>query len=333
MTDKKNGLIASMVKCFLSIISLIYGFFIKIMRFVRILGSKKLPCKVISVGNITLGGTGKTPFSCMIAKLLKNDNKNPCVLIRGYGNDEWKMLSMLLGDIPLIVGKKRYAAGIKACAEQNQDTIVLDDGFQHWPLKRDLDIVLIDSTNPFGNRKLFPRGILRERVKDLKRADIIVLTKADMAGENLSLLKNELNRIFPDKPVLESMHVPSEIYCLDDKKALGLDILKGKKIGALAAIVNTDYFEHVLKNLGASIDAGFYYPDHYDYKERDLKSISNKCSKLNIGTIVTTEKDACKLDKIQHTLHGIQILVLHIDLKVTDGERILCERIHSLYTS
>ena len=108
----------------------------------------------------------------MLARLLESDGRRPTVLIRGYGDDEWKMLKILLGDVPLIVGKDRLASGREACRKFNADTVILDDGFQHWRLKRDLDIVLIDSTNPFGNRRLFPRGILRETIKSLKRADV-----------------------------------------------------------------------------------------------------------------------------------------------------------------
>ena len=181
MVDKKNGFTASIMKGVLYVASFFYGLLVKVIRPINIFAAKTLPCKVISVGNITLGGTGKTPMACMLAKALEKEGRKVSVLIRGYGDDEWKMLKRLLGDIPVIVGRDRVSTGRKACNELKRDTVILDDGFQHWRVRRDFDIVLVDSTYPFGNRRLFPRGILREDVRDLRRADIIVLTKTDMA--------------------------------------------------------------------------------------------------------------------------------------------------------
>lgn len=332
MTDKRDGFIAFIIKGFLSLVSFFYGLVLKIMRPIRIFTAKKLPCKVISVGNLTLGGTGKTPTACLLARFLKKEGRNPTVLIRGYGDDEWKMLESLLDNIPVIVGRDRVSSGRKACSKFQADPVILDDGFQHWRLKRDLDILLVDSTNPFGNRRLFPRGVLREDIKDLGRADIVMLTKTDMASSKLKDVKNELRDRVPHIPILESIHAPLEFYNLTDKKKLEVSFIKDANICSLSSIVNTEYFEYVLKALGADIVSRFHYPDHYNYKQRDLEFITNQCKKLNIDTIVTTEKDAVKLNQIQETRPRMRILVLRIELKVTDGERILKERLRSLYS-
>ena len=357
MTDRKKGFIAAALKGILYAVSFFYGLSIGAIRPVRIFASKGVPCRVISIGNLTLGGTGKTPTACMLAKLLKSQGRNPAVLIRGYGEDEWRMLESMLGGIPVIVGRDRISSGREAIEKYNADTVILDDGFQHWRIKRDLDIVLIDSTNPFGNRRLFPRGVLREAIGDLRRADIAMLTKTDMDSGGLQDLKDELRDIAPDMPVLESVHDPVRFSNLADKKELDLGCIKGVNVCCLSSIVNTGYFEYTLsKRLGANIILRLHYPDHYNYQEKDLEYILNECKKRNIDAVVTTEKDAVKLNAIRNTPfdfaqgrqyalrlgshalttsrsgQAIRILVLCVELKVTNGEEILRERLHSLYS-
>jgi len=330
MTGKRLGIAAALVKGVLYIVSLFYSFLLAITRSFNMLVSKRLPCKVISIGNLTLGGTGKTPTVGMLARMTKDDGKNPCVLIRGYGDDEHKMLKAILRDIPIIVGRDRISSGMAAC-DMGCDTIILDDGFQHWRLKRDIDIVLIDSSNPFGNRRLFPRGILREGIDSLKRADIIMLTKADMQKDDTESLRREIKRIADDIPIIESVHNPSGLYNLSEREEKPLEWIRGKKICSLSSIVNTEYFECILKRLGADIVRGLHYPDHYNYKERDLKSIADECTRLKIDMIVTTEKDAVKLNAIRNMHDAIQIFVLQIELKVTNGKDILRQRVLTLY--
>jgi len=331
MIDKENGFIAGIIKGLLWAVSVVYGLFIRIICYVRTKRAKGISCKVISVGNMTLGGTGKTPTACMLAKLLKASGKSPCILIRGYGDDEWKMLKSSLGDIPVIVGPDRVETGRKACSEYGADTVILDDGFQHWGLKRDLNIVLLDSTNPFGNRSLFPRGVLREAGDVLKRADIIVLTKVDMGRSNLEALKRELRERTCDMPLLESVHAPSGLYVLKTKERTDISCLDGLDICALSSVANAGYFEYTLKGLGANIKRSFRYPDHYKYKEADIDRVLNESRTLKVNTIVTTEKDAVKLNAITNDKSAVRILVLQIEAKITDGEEVLHRRLHSLY--
>ncbi len=331
MTDKRGGFFASILKALLLVISFFYGISIKAVRFIRQSAAKRLACRVVSIGNLTLGGTGKTPASCMAAEFLKREGHAPAVLIRGYGDDEWKMLKGLLGDIPVLVGRDRIASGAKALSELGADTLILDDGFQHWALKRDLDIVLVDATNPFGNRMLFPRGVLREGLKALGRADIIVLTKTDMARKGLQELKRRLGKMLPGIPILESIHKPVGLYTLKEKDELPISSIRNMNICSLSSIVNTLYFEYLLKDLGANVARGFHYPDHYNYKESDLEYVINESRRLNVDTIITTEKDAVKITSLLLKAYSLKLFVLRVEMKVTNGEEILKDRLRCLY--
>ncbi len=332
MRDERGGFVAGIFKMVLSLVSFFYSLTVDMIRFIKTRASRRLPCKVISVGNMTLGGTGKTPLTCMLANSLKNDGRSPAVLIRGYGEDEWKMLKAKLGGIPVIVGRDRITSGREACEKFNADTLILDDGFQHWPLKRDLDIVLLDSTDPFGNRKVFPRGLLREGMRNLNRADIVMLTKTDMGRANIERIKCELKDRVPDTPVAESIHQPTGIYGLGTGEEFALLSLRGEKIFVLSSIVNSGYFEYTLKTLGAEIVLTRHYPDHYNYKAKDIQSVFSETERLNIKTIVTTEKDAPKLKELEIKEDKVRILVLRVEFKVTGQKELFNDRLHTLYS-
>lgn len=334
MTGKKEGAVNFIVRAILHIASWFYAMALGLIKFSyrsKLLRAQKPACKVISIGNISLGGTGKTPTACMFANMLKDQKRKVAVLTRGYGEDEWKMLKDTLSGMPVVVGPDRVRNSNYAISKFGVDTIILDDGFQHWRIKRDLDVVLIDSSNPFGNGYLFPRGVLREAPTALKRADVAMLTKVDMEKSDLEQLKKQLNSIAPDLPILESVHNPKYLYRLLDKKTLELSEIKAKPIACLSSIVNTEYFEFLLNGLGSKIKMRFHYPDHYRYRSKDIDYIVNECKKSNIETIVTTEKDAYKLKTYNSKFKDLNVLVLHVELKVTKGEEILNRRFSSLY--
>jgi len=334
MTDKRSGVFASVLKGVLQLISWFYGIGAGLRRTAYKIGifkAHRAGCKVISVGNISLGGTGKTPMSCMLAKTLKGHNKTVALLTRGYGNDEWKMMKRFLVDIPVIVGPDRVENSAKAISEFKADTVILDDGFQHLRIKKDLDIVLIDSSNPFGNERLFPRGVLREDLYALKRADMLFLTKTDMKENNVEFIKNKLSMIVPNLPMVESVYRPKYFYNLNNDAKLDLAEIKSKKIATLSSIVNPEYFEFMLKNLGVELKLQLHYPDHYSYKQKDLYSIRQKCKEVGVDTIVTTEKDAVKLKSYSLKLTDIKILILHIEPEITKGEEVFNRRLVSVY--
>lgn len=264
-----------------------------------ILKVKKLPCRVISIGNITVGGTGKTPMAIAVARTLKDKGKKVAVLSRGYkgeksGSDEVLLMSKRLGNIPVITGGNRYLSGSYAIDKYQVDTILLDDGFQHVQLKRDLDILLIDSTNPFGNGFTLPAGILREPLRNIKRADAIVLTRTDQAMDIHKVI-NRIKTLNPAAPIFKARHRPAGFVRLADGRIEGVELVKDKKILIFSGIENPEAFSFSLKELGAKIIEVMDYPDHYFYDERDIIGIERKAKDLSAEIIITTEKDAMRL--------------------------------------
>ena len=327
---KRKDIFAFLLVPFLYLLSLVYGIIVRVACFSYrrgILPGYKSKIKVISVGNITLGGTGKTPFVQYLAKSLFEEGKKVVILSRGYSMDEPRLLEANLPGIKVITGRDRIKKAKEIEKNCPCEAIILDDGFQHWRLKRDLDIVLLNSREYLGNRNLIPCGILREPASSLRRADIIVLSKADMAND-LSLIKEELRRINPLALVVESRHQPQELYIIDGK-GMGLNALNGKKVCLLSGIADPDSFARMVIKLGSSIALDLRYPDHYSYKDRDIPDIINKCRQRKLDTIVTTEKDLKRLPAaIRET--GLTVLVLKIELKITENEKVFFERIHRI---
>ena len=328
MRDKENGFPAVFFKLLLFIVSVPYAFFIRIHDFLyktKMLKIHDAGIPVISVGNITLGGTGKTPFVLMLARHLSHAGKKCAILIRGYGEDEWKMLesSLRSKEAHVFVGRDRVKSAEKA-KQEGKDIIILDDGFQHRRLKRDLDIVLVDSSEPFGNRRSFPRGILREGLWALKRADIISLTKIDKGKKNVKSIKSEIQKIAPGKPVLETLHRTVNFTELKSEKPLALSAIAGKSAHLVCAICDPSYFEYSVLSLGAQITGKSVFPDHYDYSEADVSDIFKICREKGADTIITTEKDAVKiLPILKNAAPDLKILVLNIELEITQGKELL----------
>ncbi|UCF87217.1 MAG: tetraacyldisaccharide 4'-kinase [Nitrospiraceae bacterium] len=280
-----------------------------------------LPAKVISVGNLTLGGTGKTPLVISIASELKERHYKPCVLTRGYKGrvkdtrlsthdikafsdakcvgDEAALMACRLGDIPVVKDKNRFLGGIFALGKLGTnavDVFILDDGYQHWSLTRDMDILLIDASNPFGNGKLFPEGILREPLESMNRADIIIITKTDMVPEDeKNLIKNKIKLYNPDVTVYMSYYEPASL--VDVSGALHpLGNLKNRKAYVFSALANPYYFESMLKSQGIDIVKSRKFRDHHFYSQRDVSTIQKEAEGVNI---ITTEKDMVKLKELE----------------------------------
>jgi len=332
MYDKKKGPLAQVLKPCLSVISYVYGFLAACHYFfykVNLLKSYKPRITTISVGNITLGGTGKTPFVIMLARNLAQKNKKAAVLIRGYGEDEWRMLEEKLGKrgVKVFVGRDRVKSA-RAAENSGVSAMVLDDGFQHRRLRRDIDIVLLDSTNPFGNGRLFPRGILREPMISLGRSDVIVLTKADKGKENIAAIERNLEKIVPGKSILKAVHRPGRLFDIHKGSAEDTAFVKGKTVSALSGICDPSYFRYTVEKIGAVVGLEFIFPDHYSYKAPDLRRIFEECKKKNIDTVITTEKDAAKLKRLPPGGSTPRILALSVELELTQGK----EKIDALLT-
>lgn len=343
--DEKRGIIAAFLKLILSLLSFIYVFGLILARigfYLGILRSVRLNCKVISIGNITLGGTGKTPFVRMLAKYLTQKGKKVVILIRGYKRKNFNPEPLTLnpdvmGDegyllaqdsaVPVLVGRDRIKTAYMAIEKYHPDIIILDDGFQHWRLKRDLDVVLINALNPFGNKRVIPRGILREPLTGLSRADVFVLTKADL-GEGVLALGQRLNALKPQALVIEAVHKPVCFYDLEGKKS-ELSSIKDKEVCIFSAIADPASFEKIILNLGAKIKFKFEFGDHHNYIQEDLDKIIKTCKNLNIPCFITTEKDAVKLLSLNLD-KSVHLLILNIELGIIRNEEEFYLRLHRL---
>jgi len=276
---------------------------------------KRLPCCVISIGNLTLGGTGKTPVVELVAGLLQREGRRAGVLSRGYGGrsqsavtivsdgqrclvppevagDEPVLLAEHLVGLPVVVGKDRYAAGMLAIERFGVEVMILDDGFQHVQLARDLNVLLLDAGRPLGNGRLFPRGDLRERPTGMARADTIVFTRWD--GEPWPS-HAVLNLVQPELQLFCSQTVPIDLRALIDGNCLPLTSLKGRRILAFCGIGTPEHFRQTLQGLEAEIVAFAVFPDHHPYTRQEIEHLVQMTDRHGAEIMVTTEKDGVRL--------------------------------------
>lgn len=324
----------------LRIISVMYGAAVYLRRLfygLHWFKGKALSCPVISIGNITLGGTGKTPAVIQIAGLLLREKLLPVVVSRGYarkdeneivvvsdgssilvdartGGDEPVLIAAKLAGVPVVVGKKRADAALLAVRRFRPDVVLLDDGFQHLPLRRDLDIVLVDAVNPFGNGKLFPKGVLREPLAALKRAHAVLITRADSTSD-AERLKAAIQRHTPAR-IFTSCMVPADLIDYRSGDIMPLSSLRGAKVLALAGIAHPASFFAQLQSLGAEVVTACTYPDHFDYQPSDLAEVFRQAADAMISMIVTTEKDAVRIKDV----HADGVWALRIELAVTEHD-------------
>lgn len=318
---------------------------------------------VISIGNLTTGGTGKTPACIYIANLLKSMNLKPAILTRGYGGsiykeggilsdgktvflseresgDEPYLLAVNLPGVPIAVGKNRLENGKKLAHLFDIDVFVLDDGFQHYAIDRDLDLVLIDSTNPFGNEHILPHGVLREPLEALKRSHGIILTKSSLVPpEKLQELKERVIQIAGHEEVFYSDHSPSHLmklplyYDMDSVKSAKKDkltILKNKSIWALSGIGNHRAFEKTLYSIGVGEVESISFRDHYRYTLKDVNGILKRLSAEDY--LVTTEKDWIRLQYFREQFADLlHFYYLAIDFKISKNESGLKKLIQKLF--
>ena len=330
--------------------------------------ARKLPCRVISVGNIVVGGTGKTPAIIAIAKHLQREGMRVAILLRGYkrhvrekvtivsdgekvcaslveSGDEAYMLAKHLRSVPIIVGKRRYSAGQVALERFQVDVLLLDDGFQHRQLARDVDILTIPTTHPFGSpEQLLPAGTLREPLTALRRADLILLTHADIP--NISVhIKKLVKPLAPSTPVLTSTHQPTHLYPLvvsnqrnssqQEKAGLSENLfaenrppitnnydikeIEGKRVLAVCGIGNPDAFVATLTQCSVAGVELLAFPDHHVYTETDKQQIETAFQETAVDLIVTTQKDEQKLAGFVDNWK-LPIVVLAVGLVITEGD-------------
>ena len=286
---------------------------------------RKVSARVISIGNITWGGTGKTPLILGLAKELSSAGKKVVVLTRGYGKDEVAELKKKLPDVPVLVGRDRIKTANEAVRKFNAEIILLDDGFQHIRLHRDLDVVTINSTEPFGPGGLIPSGSLREPLENLSRADIFVLTKADIGSKNVHWIRQRLLSIKPDAVIFEAVHEPVQFMDFRKNRYAPLHEIKGRKVAVISGIGDPYSFEKTVENLGADILFAARFDDHHQYTEAEFSEFLHRCKEVGAKDIVTTEKDFHRLEqffkkKRSNDIHNFNFLVLQIEFQVSDEE-------------
>lgn len=307
---------------------------------IGLLRQHQLSRPVISVGNLTLGGVGKTPIVEFIAKALKDKGIKPAILLRGYmannssaqihESDEATMLKAKL-DIPVLVGKDRAQNAKMFLEHDAADVFLLDDGFQHRQLSRDLDIVAIDTTNPWGNGHLLPRGILREPKKVLSCADILILTKANLGRERIDGIKTDIIKINPKALVVEAIHHPVVFLDMRTGQEADLALVRGQKICTVCSIGAPNSFIKTLVDLEADIDGHFAFRDHHVYCDQDIERIVALCKKQGIASVVITEKDEVKIkDFIGMIPDDVRVLVLKVEISIISEEEAFLERIYHI---
>ena len=354
ITRKVTGLLPTLLLVLLTPLSYLYAAPVKFRNWLydcRLFKSKQLPCTVISVGNIASGGTGKTPVVIWIAKALLDAGRRPAILLRGYhrrektpgsqivsdgqeifssveaGGDEAVMIARELPSVPVLIGKNRYEAGCHALERLKCDVLILDDGFQHRKLKRDLDIVTVDATQPFGTGKLLPAGTLREPVSALRRADLIMLTRVDMV-ESAGKIREDIAKLVGDTPIMESRHEPTRLYRLGGGGNVDFSLLKGKNLLAVCGIGNPGAFAETLHRYAPEAIELLPFPDHHQYSRADVAKIRQEAQRAGADYIITTRKDELKLSAfVTEEGDAPPVLVLAIEVSVTDGECLLTRRL------
>lgn len=281
------------------------------------LKSRKLGYPVISIGNLSLGGTGKTPFVAMLARYLQKQSFKPVILSRGYRGkretdplvvsngeevlagpamtgDEPYLLASELKGVPVVVGKNRFSAAQLVSVNRNT-VFLLDDGFQHLALERDIDLLLIDAASPFNSDRVLPAGRLREPFEALKRADAFIITRAHLNNWNVENIERCLGAWNPDAPAFRSRTIAKKIKILGSDQKYAVESMRNRRFVALAAIGNPNAFLEDLKEAGVMVVRSFCFRDHHQFKQDELNRALDACSALNAEGIITTTKDAIRL--------------------------------------
>jgi tetraacyldisaccharide 4'-kinase len=276
------------------------------------LRSERVDVPVISIGNISVGGAGKTPFAAWLARRLVDLGRRPAIALRGYGEDEILLHRELNPDVPVFRGKRRVQAAREAVAAEC-DVVVLDDAFQHRALARDLDIVLVPVEGWEPRPRLVPRGPWRESPRALARADLIVLTRKSADAARAAAVETEVARMHPRKPIARCALIPIWLTPLHGGAATGVETLAGRRVLAVSALAVPEPFIHHLRGAGAEVQAATY-PDHHPFTEADAAEIMARAAGR---TIVMTHKDAVKLRALLSP--SIEAFVLEQSVAIESG--------------
>ena len=313
-----------------------------------LLKTRSLNCPVISVGNLTVGGTGKTPVVIALATWLRKQGKSVGVVSRGYGRDDEKRIVLVsdghrvlvdayaAGDepvliatrcpgVPVIVGADRYAAGRELCDRFSCDVLLLDDGFQHLALKRDANLLLVDAESQFGNERLLPRGPMREPSTCVERATALIVTRASSTENDViaGLASSRIRKM----PIGVSRFALVGFVNLRTGEVLSRETMRRRHCIAFCGIANSTSFSTILENAGVTIQELLSFPDHWRYTSEDLQAIWNSTEGCAPKLVITTEKDAVK---VMHRLPAsLEIVAARIDVEWSAGQELIEEHLIS----
>lgn len=354
--DRRKDGVARLLGAFLRGLSGIFWVIVKLRQRLyraRVMRASHLGCMVIVVGNLTVGGTGKTPVVEKLARSLRDRGRRVAILSRGYkskkepafrkwwrwlthqepekprevsngkevllnaeiAGDEPYMLAKNLPGVVVLTDRDRVKAGHFAITEYGCDTLILDDGFQYFKLKDHLQVLLIDKSNPFGNGATLPRGILREPISHMRRASYVFLTKSD--GEPDPELEATIRRYRPDVDLIECRHAPQFLSRVGDGKEEPLSFLAGKRVLAFSAIAVPESFEDFVEELGAEIVHRRSYMDHHRFSDQELADLEELAAESELDLIVTTEKDAVRLP--ENWKPSCEVFYLRVEIKILSG--------------
>jgi tetraacyldisaccharide 4'-kinase len=359
ISGQRRGKRAAIARFCLFMLSKVYALAVKVRRILynfRILRDSTLGVQVIAIGNLTVGGTGKTPVVEKFARELKEQGRVVAILSRGYrskppplskrlidklllrddrtpprivsdgksllldsetAGDEPYMLASNLKDVVVLVDKDRVKSGRYAIEKYGCDTLLLDDGFQYWKLAgRRRDIVLVDCQAPFGNDHLLPRGVLREPESHLSRASTIFITKSD---GNTAGLRARIARNNPSAAIIECIHSPLYFEDVFTGERHGLEYLKDRKVASFSGIAQPESFEQSLVKLGAELVYAKRYADHHRFTQQEVLNAINRSKKRQAAVILTTQKDAVRFPKIDR--RDLPILFMRVEIKILSGAK------------
>ncbi len=354
ISGQKAGLGAGLLRLLLGLAAGGYSIAVRLRNFLyskEWLKVHRSDAAVISVGNITVGGTGKTPLVVWLCKEIISDSRfqiSNCqcaILTRGYKTrrascvmrraknkhntqyairnteiDEPAILAESCPEVKVIVNPDRVAGAGEAISKFGANTLIMDDGFQHRRLVRDLDIIAIDATRPFGYGKMLPAGLLREPIASLKRAGAVVITRCDQVTEaELSEIERKLQIINPDVIIARSIHAPTYVKSADNQE-ISLEQLKDKKIFTFCGIGNPDSFFNTIKSLNCDLAGEKVYNDHHHYTNDCLADIYEQAGGLKADLILTTQKDWTKIKRLALLKKDIPLGYIGIEIKFLAGE-------------
>lgn len=356
--DRRYGRRADALRFVLFVLSGIYRFLVQTRLALyrnRIFRSHSHGCLVISVGNLTVGGTGKTPVVEMLARALQQGGRQVAILSRGYksvprplplrildkltrnkspfvprvvsdgvsllldsrtAGDEPFMLANNLRGVVVLTHRDRVKSGIYAINQFHADTLILDDGFQYVKMRHGLEIVLVDRTAPFGNEYMLPRGTLREPPANIRRATHIFLTKCD--GSDNSVIIERIRRFNRTADIIECTHRPKHLKNFVTGEIKPLDFLKGLKVGSLCGIAVPESFESALRSLGAEVELTQSYADHHRYSLKEIERFLRRCARRSLDAVLTTEKDAVRIPRIMDP--ELPVYYMRVEIEILAGQ-------------